>query len=389
MSISIIDATGARQEIDLDVSIYKEAADKRLTVPQLLDAKFPTDANAYGSTFEQVMAASGLYLKGDRKAGIIKATIGEILEPQGGIGAGVVTRDATPMSRLIFPAVVEQAMENKLREDTDSDVAIFNSMVALSDDIDGDQYQQPLLDFAVPEAARSQPISQLSEPATMMTLKVSEVSRTIPSFALGMVISEKAFKAATIDFVALSLARQAEVEQAKLIDSYLNSMIAGDVDFGMAALSSVKANTFDSAIVANGTITHKAWIKWLRRNSRIRKIDWVICDVDTYLAIEGRAGKPTVGNDDPNSPRIDALLNAKNVRIGNVNVFLVESGVLPANAIIGLDSRYAIRKVRNLNANYRAQEQLVMRRGEALRWDWSEMCYRMFDQGWDYLSLTI
>lgn len=389
MSISIIDAAGARQEIDLDVSIYKEAADKRLTVPQLLDAKFPTDASVYGSTFEQVMAASGLYLKGDRKAGIIKATIGEILEPQGGIGAGVVTRDATPMSRLIFPAVVEQAMENKLREDTDSDVAIFNSMVALSDDIDGDQYQQPLLDFAVPEAARSQPISQLSEPATMMTLKVSEVSRTIPSFALGMVISEKAFKAATIDFVALSLARQAEVEQAKLIDSYLNSMIAGDVDFGMAALSSVKANTFDSAIVANGTITHKAWIKWLRRNSRIRKIDWVICDVDTYLAIEGRAGKPTVNNDDPNSPRIDALLNAKNVRIGNVNVFLVESGVLPANAIIGLDSRYAIRKVRNLNANYRAQEQLVMRRGEALRWDWSEMCYRMFDQGWDYLSLTI
>lgn len=389
MSISIIDAAGARQEIDLDVSIYKEAADKRLTVPQLLDAKFPTDASAYGSTFEQVMAASGLYLKGDRKAGIIKATIGEILEPQNGIGAGVVTRDATPMSRLIFPAVVEQAMENKLREDTDSDVAIFNSMVALSDDIDGDQYQQPLLDFAVPEAARSQPISQLSEPATMMTLKVSEVSRTIPSFALGMVISEKAFKAATIDFVALSLARQAEVEQAKLIDSYLNSMIAGDVDFGMAALSSVKANTFDSTIVANGTITHKAWIKWLRRNSRIRKIDWVICDVDTYLAIEGRAGKPTVNNDDPNSPRIDALLNAKNVRIGNVNVFLVESGVLPANAIIGLDSRYAIRKVRNLNANYRAQEQLVMRRGEALRWDWSEMCYRMFDQGWDYLSLTI
>lgn len=389
MSISIIDAAGARQEIDLDVSIYKEAADKRLTVPQLLDAKFPTDASAYGSTFEQVMAASGLYLKGDRKAGIIKATLGEILEPQNGIGAGVVTRDATPMSRLIFPAVVEQAMENKLREDTDSDVAIFNSMVALSDDIDGDQYQQPLLDFAVPEAARSQPISQLSEPATMMTLKVSEVSRTIPSFALGMVISEKAFKAATIDFVALSLARQAEVEQAKLIDSYLNSMIAGDVDFGMAALSSVKANTFDSAIVANGTITHKAWIKWLRRNSRIRKIDWVICDVDTYLAIEGRAGKPTTNNDDPNSPRIDALLNAKNVRIGNVNVFLVESGVLPANAIIGLDSRYAIRKVRNLNANYRAQEQLVMRRGEALRWDWSEMCYRMFDQGWDYLSLTI
>ncbi len=389
MSISIIDAAGARQEIDLDVSIYKEAADKRLSVPQLLSAKYPTDANTYGSTFEQVMAASGLFLKGDRKSGIIKATLGEILEPQGGIGAGVVTRDATPMSRLIFPAVVEQAMENKLREDTDSDVAIFNSMVALSDDIDGDQYQQPLLDFAVPEAARSQPISQLSEPATMMTLKVSEVSRTIPSFALGMVVSEKAFKAATIDFVALSLARQAEIEQAKLIDSYLNSMIAGDVDFGMTALPSVKANTFDSSIVANGAITHRAWIKWLRRNSRVRKIDWVICDVDTYLAIEGRAGKPTVNSDDPNSPRIDALLNAKNVRIGNVNVFLVESGVLPANAIIGLDSRYAIRKVRNLNANYRAQEQLVMRRGEALRWDWSEMCYRMFDQGWDYLSLTI
>lgn len=305
------------------------------------------------------------------------------------MSAGVITRDATPTSRIIFPAVIQEAMENKLREDTSSDVAIFNSMLALTDDIDGDKFEQPILDFSKPESGRSQPISQLSEPATMMTLTVSDVSRTIPSFALGMTISDKAYKAATIDFVALSLARQAEIEQAKLIDGFISSLVSGDVDFGITALAMTKANTFDSGIATNGVLSHKAWVKWLRRNSRTRAIDWIICDIDTYLAIENRTGKPTISTDDPKSPRLDALLNPKNLRVGNVNVFLVESGILPANAIIGIDSRYAIRKVRNLQAEYKAQEDLVMRRGTALRWDWSTMAYRLYDAAWDYLSLTI
>lgn len=382
------DASGARQEITLDATIYREAADNSMTVPELLARKYPTDAAAHGSTFEQIMAGAGYFMRGDKALGITKAKIGDLLEPRS-VSAGVITRDATPTSRVIFPAVIQEAMENKLREDTSSDVAIFNSMVALTDDIDGDKFEQPILDFSKPESGRSQPISQLSEPATMMTLTVSDVSRTIPSFALGMTISDKAYKAATIDFVALSLARQAEIEQAKLIDGFINSLVSGDVDFGITALTLAKANTFDSTIAANGVLSHKAWVKWLRRNSRTRTIDWIICDIDTYLAIENRTGKPTVSTDDPKSPRLDALLNPKNLRVGNVNVFLVESGILPANAIIGIDSRYAIRKVRNLQAEYKAQEDLVMRRGTALRWDWSTMAYRLYDQAWDYLSLTI
>jgi len=385
----IIDASGARQEITIDASIYQEAADNSSSVPDLLARKFPTDASRFGSVFEQVMAGAGYYMRDDKALGITKAKIGDLLDPRSTTSAGVITRDATPTSRIIFPAVIQEAMENKLKENTSSDVAIFDSLVATTDDIDGDMYTQAILDFAKPEAARSQPIGQLSEPATMMTLTVSDVARTIPSFALGLTISDKAYKSATIDFVALSLARQAEIERSKLVDGYINSLVSGDVDFGISALSLVKANTFDSGIAANGVLSHKAWLKWLRRNSRIRTIDWIICDIDTYLAIENRTGKPTNQTDDPNSPRMNALLSPKNVRIGNVNVFLVESGIVPANAIIGIDSRYALRKVRNLRAEYQAQEALVMRRGSAMRWDWSEMVYRMYDQAWDYLSLTI
>lgn len=382
------DASGARQEIELDATLYREAADNSMSVPELLARKFPTDSAQYGSTFEQVMAGAGYFMRGDKALGITKAKIGDLLEPRS-MSAGVVTREATPVSRIIFPAVIQETMENKLKEDAASDVAIFNSLVAINEDIDGDIYTRAVIDYSVPEAARSQPISQLAEPATMMTLTVSDISRTIPSFALSMTISEKAMKSATIDIVALSLARQAEVEQAKMIDGFINMLVAGDVDYGMSALTAVKANTFDSSITANGVISHKAWVKWLRNNSRRRTIDWIMCDADTYLALENRVGKPTVYNDDPTSPRFDALMSPKNLRVGAVNVFLLEPGVLPANTIVGIDSRYAIHKVRNLRAEYTGQENLVMRRGTSIRWDWSAMVYRFQDQAWDLLTLTI
>ena len=65
----------------------------------------------------------------------------------------------------------------------------------------------------------------------------------------------------------------------------------------------------------------------------------------------------------------------------------MEPGVVPANTIVGLDSRYAIRKITNLQAEYSAAQELVMRRGQELRFDFGEVATRMYDNAFDVLQL--
>lgn len=383
------DKAGAIQEVNLTAEIYKDAALAGQTVPQYINTKFETDTAKYGSVFDQMCSAAGLFLQSNAAYGIKAPTMAQVMDGAVKIDAGVVVREASPVSRILFPAVFLEAIENKLKTDTGSYAAIFEKMIAISDTINGARFEQPVLNYANPEAHRSQVVSQLALPNAMMGITVSDTARKIPTFSLGMEISKEALQSTSIDFVALALARQAEFERTARIDEYISAFLLGDADMGSAALAQVKANTFDTAITANGTLTHKAWVSWLRKNYRKRHIDYVMCDLATALIIENRTGKPTVQTDDPNSPRINPTADVINPQWQNVKIFLLEDGVIPTNTIMGIDSRYAIRRVRNSQAEYSAVESFVLRKSEAMRYDFGEVAYRMFDEAFEVLLLNV
>ena len=383
-----IDLKGATQEVVLDVSIYKDATANHMTVPQFINTTYETDAEKHGTAFEQFAAESGLFMHSDNRYAIRPPSMADVLNGTATMNAGVIVRDANPASRILFPAVFLEAIENKLHVDTEGYVAQFNSLIAIEDSITGARFDQPLLNYSNVNA-RSQAIAQLSEPSVMMGITVSDISRKIPTFSIGLQISDEALQATSLDFVSLALARQAEIERAARVDEYISAFLLGDVDMGTAALASVTATSLDSTIGSVvGLITHKAWIKWLRANFRKRHIDWVICDLAAALAIENRVGRPIITSDDPNSFRINATAEVSNPQWQNVKIFLVEDGVIPANTIIGLDSRYAIRRVRNSQADYAAVEQFVLRKAQAMRYDFGEVAYRMFDEAFTVLTLT-
>ena len=381
------DASGANQEVDLTVDVYKAAIDNRLTVPQYLNSTYPTNAAKDGTAFEQMLAATGLFMRADANYGLRPPTMDQIINGQATMNAGVIVRDAQPASRILFPAVFLEAMENKLKANTNGYVAQFESMIAVNDSINGARFEQPVLNFSRPEAATHQGISQLALPTSMLSITVADVARKIPTFSLGMEISAEAMKATTLDLVSLALVRQADVERAANVDRQIGELILGDLDLGTAALSSVTSDSLDAATAA-AALSHKAWIKWLRTNWRKRQIDWVWCDLATAMKIESREGKPTVYTDDPKSPRIDALANVTNPSWQAVKIFLVEDGVIAADTIVGLDSRYAIRRVRNSQAEYAAVEQFVLRKSEAMRFDFGEIAYRLFDDAWAVMTIS-
>jgi hypothetical protein len=81
-----------------------------------------------------------------------------------------------------------------------------------------------------------------------------------------------------------------------------------------------------------------------------------------------------------------------NSLIGDVKVFIVDSaadgGPVPANTIMGLDSRYGLARVRNTSANVQAAETYALRQAEAFSLQFAEQVYRLNDSAFDTLTIS-
>lgn len=389
---AFINDQGETQQLNLDVSMYRVAADNDLSFEQYVNRQYP--ATAHGNTFDQLLASEGIFVRGNRNIGLRAATMDEVLNGRPRMEAGVIVKDAVPASRILFPAAILAAIEDKLVADLSMTPNAFNGLVAVDDVISTDRWERPILNFSKPEAARSQGIAQLALPNSMLTITASQVSRAIPTRSLGMEISDQALRATTLDLVTLALTRQRAVERNERSYEYILSLLNGDADIGMGALSAIsgkvkKAKDFDSTISTSGTLTQTAWVNFLYNNATRRTINYVITDIAGALAIENRTGKPTVNTDNATSPRINTEMVVVNpMWPTNVKVFIMapDSG-WPANTILGLDSRYGVHRVTSSSASYEAIENYVLKRSTAMRFDTGEVVERLFDDAFDVLTL--
>jgi hypothetical protein len=390
MSLVYIDAKGDKQAVDLSVTLYKDAADAGQSLPQLLANKYPTNAEKHGSTYEQLMEQCGVFVKGNREFGIRASTMQEVLAPK---EANLITREGIPASRILFPATILGIIENKLSVDLTSDADAFESMIAQSDSIATDKFERPVLNFSEAEKGRAMPVAQLAKPQSMLSITASDKSMRIPTWGISMEISEQAQSSTPIDLVGLAMARQAAVERNERAHNFILSLLNGDVDLGMSALSSIGGKVVAASVLdgaATTGITHKAWIKWLGTNSKKRKITHVVTDVEGMLAIELRAGRPNYSDNIQGvTQRTNTTFNVANPKWeSNVTVVLIENAAWPAGTIMGIDSRYGVHKVSSLMAQYSAIEEFALRRATVLRVDSGEMAYRLFDEAFEVLTYT-
>lgn len=388
------DLNGERQQVTIDPSIYRQASEEGVSVEALINTQYPTAADA-PSAFQQICASEGIYVGRNSKFGVRPATMDAILNGSPKMEAGSIVRDANPVSRILFPAVILSVLEDKLVPDRSMTVNAFDSMVAVDDTINSDKFERPVLNFSRPEAARSRAVAQLAEPTSMLTITASDKSQRITGTALGLEISDQAVKATSLDLVTLAMARQAEVELAEKVDAYILSFLNGDIDLGTVALSTLAgkvrtATSFDSAINNTaGALTQEAWVKFLFNNSKRRTITHIITDLDGALAIENRTGRPTVQTDNGTSKRIDTLENVVNpMWPDQVQVFITTDPAWPANTLLGFDKRYGIHRVTSSTLAYQAAEAYAIRRSTKFRVDIGSVAYRLFDDAWDVLTLV-
>lgn len=388
----IIDSKGVKQDVPLDATIYQEAKAAKKSVPQLLNSKYRDIDASKGSAFSQLCASEGLFTspKGtDNVFGLRSPTIAEIMDGTSGFQAASgtnVEQRGTPFgtqSRTLFPAALIAYVEAQVQVDRKTDTVVFDTMVAQQISIGGDVFEQPIINYNNPngaQQAKHQRIAQLAPTPTMLAITTSDKFRRLPTYGMGIEMSQQAMKASTIDTLAFTVQRYLQVEKDQRVYNYLSSLFLGDNDMVQGAITPVTSNSLD-ANATGGVLTHKAWVKFLARNRKRRRITHIVADIDTYLKIEGRTGRPGLSAYDPRLPTIDPQARATNVSFGSdVAYFIVDSaaegGPVPAGQAWALDQSQAITLVTNTEAAYTAVESFISRRSEMMVLHWSAECFR-------------
>src|SRR5690606_9994922 len=98
--------------------------------------------------------------------------------------------------RYFFPQVLMDVLESQLRDDRSSYTSAFNEMVATTVSVQGPRYDQVVIDYTKPREYRQQPISQLAEPNRLISITTSSIQRALPTWSIGIEISDQAAQAA-------------------------------------------------------------------------------------------------------------------------------------------------------------------------------------------------
>ncbi len=387
---AFIDAQGATQQFEMSLDVVREAGAARLSVRDYLNSTLSTDVEAYGDPFSQLCASEGIVLKSNRLSGIRSPSLAQALDGRTLLEAGAIVRQPSNQGRVLLMPAIGALTEDKLLSDLEMNAAALDNMIALDDTIADEWLLWPEINFSHPEAARSQVTSQLAKPASMMSITTSEKSVRIPTFSLGIEWAEQATKYINLDLLTLAISRQVANERNARANEYILSLLNGDPDMSQPSLSTagkvVTALSLDAAATAG--ITQLAWMSWLYTDSKKRRITHLITDIAGAMAIENRTGRPTVVQDNPGSKRIN-----NNVFVINptwapeLPIFIVDSSVgWPAKTIMGIDANFAIHRVTSTNAAYSAQEDFVLRRGSAMRFDFGQILRRLFLDAYTVLT---
>ena len=385
---TITDITG-QHEITLDMGLYK--SNKGFSAE--LNSRYPTAAGMPTAS-DQLYAQCGLFRSNDNANGIYSAKARDILEGVSGIAMNAATAPGNVgISRFVSPAALLDSIQNDMYEDKSGVLGQFKNLVAFTQTVQGNRYERPVFNYDPARNSRAKPIAQLAEPTNIGLLTVGEQSGTIPVFSSGLTISDQAVDYFGFSEIQKCMSLMVQNDMADRADGWLISMLNGDTDHGMAALAGTqveKANSIDTAIVAAGSLTQKAWIKWISKHSKRAPITHIICDIDSALAIQNRTGRATVMSDNNTSKRIDTLeVTMNDMWPSELPVYIVTDPNWPSNCILGISKPSAIVMYESVSANFNSVEQFVTRRSTTFRADFGAVATRFMERAFHRLDLIL
>lgn len=379
---------------------FREAEDAGVSFRQHINSTFKTKPDA-PDAFTQFCLNAGLRFKKNQYTGQPSANLRDVLDPHytNQTGGSGTTSPMVPDSRLLFAPAIMEAVNADLETREKVAMGAFAELIGRTDTIPGDDWKQPIVSHdgkKGPENSSYRRVAQNARPALMLAITAAEKSRTIPTRAIGMKISDKVLTATTLDMVAETLVRfQYKADYAEWL-TWLGLILSGDADGSdsdmaniTSALSSITAKSLDNTITVAGNLTHAAWVSYFMRNpiSGCNKTH-IVCDRSVVNAIDGRTNRPARTTGDT-ADRIDVPYEIIYPGTSSVKILVMPDGTWTANTLMGLDNKSAIQKVISSSATYEAMEDVVMARSKELRFDRGYLLQRYYDDAFDTMTLTV
>ena len=372
------------KSIDVTVEAYKHAAQKGMTLRQYANYLAPDCDRSMGEPLDQMFAQSGLF--DQKKFNMPGLTLQDLASET--LADGFRRPDGSDNSlgaRLLYPQLILETLQLNSRAPSENDLlSIWESLIAVNRNINSTLAVQPTIDTSAPEGSRSGRVAQLAEPETIVSITVGDKSYRVPTNSIGLLISDEAMAATSIDLVRVVMEAQAYGDRVRRVAEQLRSMVLGDVDAGIAALPVTKISEFDASIATNGTITKRAYIKWLHSMRDQANLNNVMTDIDTALTMDEQFLPKVTGTD---AAKIMTPWGGMNLGITQPKMIPFKPEVFGAGLLVGLDSASAIQRIVNIGATYDAIEEYVMRKATAFRVDYGEMATRLRDESWSVVSL--
>lgn len=384
--------TGGLVELDVHLREYKAAADCGLSLTQYLNIKHQdvVDIEKDGGVLSQAMLHGGIYTGYDSVLGARPPKMSDIMNGSVKL-AGIVRPDGTSTgvgARLLYPEIVMQLTEATLRENYDDFLGTWNSMMAQTASVAGAMFTQPIINLSGPSSTRSNMISQLAEPSSVVSITTSDVSRRIPTRSIMALFSDQALEATTLDLMDIIMSAQARKERISLVHEDINAIVEGDPDRGETAKPVTAASVYDSAASAS-QLTQKAFVKYLYklRLTGQASITHMMMDLNTAILLSERSGKPVAANAFVrDSEGFSSTFSVDNVEGAPPKILVVPDGVVAAGKMVGIDQRTALRRVIDVTAAYQAVEAFVTRRATAFRIDTGEITHTLYADAFNVMT---
>lgn len=394
-------STGKPATGEFRLEDYQLAERHGMRASQLINAKYSDADPRFGSAFQQGMRSLGINVKENKEYGVLKSTVRDVLTGEcteklnavqlSAVPGGTIVSpnspkgSSTPASRVFMPEVVMDILSETLSSDYGPEMAALNSMIAMTDTIQGEIFTDVRINDVAPESVRNLPIAQNSLPRAMVSITSSQTSYAIQTMSAGLQISDQATANASIDLVGRILTAQVEGQRKAKLWEDIGKIVSGNVDAGEGPLTPVAGTTFDAGFT-DGVVTQLGWLTMLNDPSRTYSYDSIMGTLADVAAIQNRTGRPlmfdprvTGGNaGNAGNYGLNVEMNVLNFGAAMPNFLIVPDGTWAAGSLLVFDSRYALRRVVNASANYAAIEQMVLQRTQVMRFDFGEILCRLY-----------
>ena len=166
------------------------------------------------------------------------------------------------------------------------------------------------------------------------------------------------------------------------LESAQTTGLGTSVPVGASAMHRSQTETF----IAGGTVAVGDWVAFDTSKSGANKVLTVVQASNVALGNALVCGV-VLGSAD-SSGLLTAGHKVKVCISGYVAAAKVNAGVVAAGTVVGLDTRYGIRRVINVNADYSAIEEYVMRKGSGLRVDYGETAHKLYTDAFSVMTFA-